>query len=121
MAMPAMARAVFSEELNKIPLQRSGPRVGATAGEPVEFEQELYNDGRVQMGLWECTPGEFPSVKDGITEQMLFVAGDATIVGEDGSVFEVRPGSLIVTPDGWRGRWEIRETVRKIYTIWQVG
>jgi uncharacterized cupin superfamily protein len=92
--------------------------VGATAGEPVESELELYADGRVEIGVWECTPGEFPSVKEGMSEEMLFLSGDATIVGEDGTSYEVGPGKLIVLPDGWRGRWQIRQTVRKIYTIW---
>ncbi|MEA2485870.1 MAG: uncharacterized protein QOD46_981, partial [Actinomycetota bacterium] len=81
-------------------MQRSGPRAGATAGEPVEFEHELYNDGKVEVGLWECTPGEFASIKDGITEEMLFLSGEATIVGDDGTKYEVAPGVLLVTPDG---------------------
>ncbi|MEA2485690.1 MAG: uncharacterized protein QOD46_801, partial [Actinomycetota bacterium] len=38
--------------------------------------------------------------------------------GDDGTKYEVAPGVLLVTPDGWKGRWEIRQTVRKIYTIW---
>ena len=119
--MSAMTPAVFSQELNELQLQRTGPRANATAGEPVESEVELFNDGRVELGVWECTPGEFPSVKEGITEQMFFLAGDATMVGDDGTTYQIRRGSLIVTPDGWSGRWIIRQTVRKIYTIWQTS
>jgi uncharacterized protein len=110
--------ATFGTGLGDLELRSMGPRSGATAGEPIESELELYDDGNVEVGVWECTPGEFPSVKDGITEQMLFLSGDATIVGEDGIKYEIGSGSLIVTPDGWRGRWEIRQTVRKVYTIW---
>jgi uncharacterized protein len=111
--------ATFGEGLEEISLRRSGPRAGATAGDPVESELELYSDGNVEVGVWECTSGEFPSVKDGISEEMLFLSGDATIVADDGTEFEIGPGVLIVTPDGWKGRWEIRQTVRKIYTIWR--
>jgi uncharacterized cupin superfamily protein len=110
--------AIFSTGLEDLALHSSGPRAGATTGEPIESELELYNDGHVEVGVWECTSGEFPSVKDGITEQMLFLSGDATIVGDDGTKYEIGPGVVIVTPDGWKGRWEIRQTVRKIYTIW---
>jgi uncharacterized cupin superfamily protein len=110
--------AISGRRLDEVLLQRSGPRAGATAGEPVESELELYNDGTVEVGLWECTPGEFPSIKDGITEEMFFLSGDATIVGDDGTEHEIAPGVLIVTPDGWKGRWKIRKTVRKVYTIW---
>jgi uncharacterized protein len=114
-----MVPGVFAHELERMRLESSGPRSGASSGEPVEAEIELYNDGHVEVGVWECTPGEFPSVKEGITEQMLFLSGDATIWGEDGSTYEVAPGVLLVTPDGWRGGWQIRQTVRKVYTIWQ--
>jgi uncharacterized cupin superfamily protein len=110
--------ATAGQGLEQISLRSSGPRAGATAGEPVESELELYNDGGVEIGVWECTPGEFPSVKDGISEEMLFLSGDATIVGDDGTKYEIAPGVLLVTPDGWKGRWEIRQTVRKVYTIW---
>jgi uncharacterized cupin superfamily protein len=79
---------------------------------------ELFNDGVVETGVWECTPGTFPSAKDGISEIMHFVAGDATITSSDGTTHEIRPGSTFVAPDGWRGEWEIRHTVRKLYVIW---
>jgi uncharacterized cupin superfamily protein len=108
----------FGHQLAGLQLRSSGPRAGATAGEPIESEVELYNDGKVEVGVWECTPGEFPSVKDGITEEMVFLSGDATIISDDGTESEIGPGVLIVTPDGWTGRWKIRQTVRKIYTIW---
>ncbi len=119
MTTSATAPAVSGRELGQISLRRSGLRQGATAGEPVESELELYNDGTVEVGVWECTPGEFPSAKAGFTEQMLFLAGEATIAGDDGITYEIAPGVLIVTPDGWQGRWEIRTTVRKVYTIWR--
>ena len=28
---------------------------------------------------------------------------------------------VLITPDGWRGTWEITETVRKVYTIWNTA
>jgi uncharacterized cupin superfamily protein len=113
--------ATSGHDLADLQLRSTGPRKAATAGKPVESELELYNDGRVEIGVWECTPGEFPSVKDGISEEMLFLSGDATIIGDDGTKHEASPGALIVTPDGWKGRWQIRETVRKVYTIWHTG
>ena len=36
----------------------------------------------MEIGVWECTPGSFPSAKDGISEVMQFVSGEATIVGD---------------------------------------
>jgi uncharacterized cupin superfamily protein len=94
-----------------------GPRANATAGDPVESMLLLHDDGEVQVGIWECTPGSFPSQRDGISEVMSFVSGDATVTDADGTAHEVRAGVVMHVPDGWRGAWEIRTTVRKTFTI----
>ena len=94
-----------------------GPKAGATAGDPVESILELSDDGHVQTGIWECTPGAFPSARDGYSEVMAFVAGDATITDDDGTAHPIGAGTTIVLEDGWRGSWTIRETVRKVYVI----
>ena len=96
-----------------------GPKAGATAGDPVESTLELSDDGRVQTGIWECSPGAFPSARGGYSEVMTFVAGDATITDEDGTEHPIGAGTTIVLNDGWRGSWTIRETVRKVYVIVQ--
>jgi uncharacterized cupin superfamily protein len=85
----------------------------------VESILELSDDGRVSTGIWECTPGSFPSARDGYSEVMTFVAGDATITDEDGTEHAIGAGTTIVLDDGWRGSWTIRETVRKVYVIVQ--
>jgi len=103
------------------PLSLIGAKAGATAGAPVESVRSLYEDGRVHSGLWECTPGTFPSARDGICEFMTFISGDATIHGDDGVSYDIGPGTVLFLPDGWRGRWEIRETVRKTFTIIATG
>ena len=76
--------------------RRSSPRSSSTRTSGME------------IGVWECTPGSFPSVKDGISEVMQFVSGEATIVGDDGALHEIGPGTLLFTPDGWRGTWHVR-------------
>lgn len=98
-----------------------GPRTPAVAGRPVESVQVLHRDGSGRCGVWECTPGRFQSARDGDTELMHFIAGEGTITSSDGSVHEIRPGVVLIAPDGWRGTWDIRETVRKVYTIWTAG
>ena len=79
---------------------------------------ELSDAGDIKTGIWECTPGSFPSRRDGVCELMHFVSGDATVIDErDGTRHWIGPGAVLFVPDGWRGRWEIRETVRKTYVI----
>jgi len=121
MSIPSSITApdVVAAELE--PLGAWPPGIPPISGEPQAFALELSNDGHVQTGIWECTPGSFPSKRDGCCELMHFVAGDATITDADGTVREVRPGAVIFVPDGWQGTWDIRETVRKTYTIVQTA
>ncbi len=104
-----------------VELTVAGPKVGATAGDPVESFAVLSDDGLTGVGVWECTPGAWPSAKVGLGELMSFVAGHGWIVdeidGRDGPRHEIRPGLVRWFADGWRGRWEVDQTVRKTYVI----
>lgn len=93
-------------------------KAGVLSGEPIESFHVLHRDGGGRSGIWECSPGRFESARDGDTELMHFIAGAGTITTADGTVHEIRPGVTLVAPDGWRGTWHIRETVRKVYAIW---
>lgn len=109
---------VYDSAPETMTLTLLGPRSPVLSGAPVESAHVLHRDGNGRSGVWECTPGRFDSARDGDTELMHFVAGAGTITSADGTVHEIRPGVVLVAPDGWRGTWDIRETVRKVYTIW---
>jgi hypothetical protein len=104
----------------ELELESRGVRDGAT-GDPVESSRTLFDDGIVRVGVWECTPGSFPAAKDGITEAMVILAGRATVHSADGTSVELEPGTTIVSADGWRGSWEVHETIRKVFTIWKTA
>jgi uncharacterized cupin superfamily protein len=89
----------------------------AVEGEPYESWHVISDDGRVELGIWEVTPGSFRGEADGIYEQMHFVAGHGRITDADGVVTEIRPGVVMLCPDGWSGVWDVDETIRKTYTI----
>ncbi|GAB7003299.1 hypothetical protein JCM18899A_07700 [Nocardioides sp. AN3] len=109
---------VYDASPELLTLTPRGPRTPALAGTPVESVHVFHSDANGRTGVWECTPGRFDSVRSGDSELMHFVAGKGTITSADGTVHEIRPGVVLVAPDGWRGTWDIRETVRKVYTIW---
>jgi len=90
---------------------------GAEPGSARTAELVLYEDDRMETGIWEVTPGAFDAAHGPYVEFMHFVAGEATITAADGEVHEVRAGVALTVPSGWRGRWEVRETVRKTYVI----
>ena len=109
---------VYDADPATLELTVRGPHRGTLTGAPVESVHVLHNDSGGRSGVWECTPGTFESSRDGDTELMHFIAGAGTITTADGTVHEIGPGVVLVAPDGWRGTWDIRETMRKVYTIW---
>jgi uncharacterized cupin superfamily protein len=102
-------------------LEVGRPVATAVAGEPHESWQVLSDDGRVELGIWEVTPGSFRGGTDGYYEQMHFVAGRGTITDAEGVVTEIRPGVVMLCPDGWSGLWNVDETVRKTYAVVKTG
>jgi len=108
---------VTIDDVLQTPLETGQPVPTAIAGSPYESWHVLHDDGRVEIGVWEVTPGSFRGEKNGVIESMHFVAGSGTITGADGTVTEIRPGLVMLCPDGWSGVWDVQETVRKTYTI----
>lgn len=119
--LPAMETTIPTslsiDDVLALELDVVGPRAGALSGDPVESIHVLVDDGLVQTGVWEVTPGSFPGVKDGISEVMHIVAGRGTITGAGGEVTRLAPGVVMFTPDGWRGTWDVEETIRKTYVV----
>lgn len=114
-AIPAI---VYDADPENRTLTARGPRVPALAGTPAEAVHVLHSEAGGRSGIWECSPGTFESARNGDAELMYFLAGAGTITTADGTVHDIHPGVVLVAPDGWRGTWNIRETVRKVYTIW---
>ncbi|MFI7913241.1 cupin domain-containing protein, partial [Acinetobacter baumannii] len=47
------------------------------------------------------------------------ISGKATLTDDKtGEAISVSEGDLIILPVGWTGRWDVTETVRKIFTIY---
>lgn len=98
-------------------LEPTGPRIGADRGEPQTAIRILHasSDGSVQVGIWECTPGGWAIVDRRDTEIVRIIRGRARITDADGTLHELGPGDTLVFPLGWSGRWDIVETVRKLF------
>lgn len=97
---------------------RADDPLAALQGDPRASIHELYSDGVVQSGVWEVTPGRFQGENAGFTEHMHVLTGSATVTSDDGTTVELRPGVTFVARDGWRGEWDVHETLRKLYVIW---
>lgn len=105
-----------TDTATELALEEWGPKAGATQGSPQESGALLHEAGELLVGVWECTPGRWPSEKTGVGELMHFVAGTGTITDADGT-WEIRPGAVRWFSDGWSGEWHVTETVRKVFAI----
>lgn len=83
------------------------------AGEPIASVRVLDDRDGVERGVWELTPGVVTDVE--VDELFVVVSGRATIEVEDGPTLEVGPGDAVLLQEGWRTRWTVHETLRKVY------
>jgi len=86
----------------------------ATETGNVQYET---TDGKVTTGIWQCTPYAEHLVCDGFTEFSTILQGKIALTNNDGQVETFSAGDSYVLPVGWQGRFEVLETVRKVYVI----
>ena len=82
-----------------------------------EASLEIWADGKIDTGIWECTVGEFTAERRGYTEICTILSGSVTLEVEGQEPLSFGPGDVFVTPSGWKGVWRVHEPLRKHYTI----
>jgi uncharacterized protein len=87
------------------------------SGSPEARSRVLHTsrDGRIERGVWEITPGVVTDVE--ADELFVVVSGRATIEVEGGPTLVVGPGDAVILRPGWRTRWTVHETLRKVYQV----
>ena len=99
-------------------LEDWGPLEEATGGAMQTSGVTLWSsaDGSQDVGVWQCTAGPSYWVQEE-TEVVYLLSGSMTVTPDDGKPVKLGPGDMAVFPRGWRGPWELHETVRKVYVI----
>lgn len=75
------------------------------------------DDKRLNNGVWECTPGKF-YLPHNYEETVTIVRGRVTVTPEGGDPVELGPGDTAFFPAGTRVLWEVHETLRKSWHIY---
>lgn len=105
--------------IESLPLNPAGQRAGADQGDPQISIQQLAPEAVGNLGVWECQPGGWPVVNRPDTEFTYIISGRAVLTDSaSGEEVLVTGGDLIILPPGWTGRWDVIETVRKVYAIY---
>ena len=104
----------------------AGIDLGAFAAKPTSIEGNQQEaslslwtspDGRVEIGVWECTPGRFTAHRATSSEFCHFISGQIEMTHADGRRQLIGPGDAINLPLGWKGEWRVIRQVRKLYVI----
>ena len=94
-----------------------GPRAGADVGDPKVSLHTMFNEDSIHVGVWECTPGGWAIENRSDSETASIVSGRGVITDANGSTHALVPGAIVTLPVGWSGRWDITETLRKVFVI----
>jgi uncharacterized cupin superfamily protein len=113
---------VSAQDLLALDAGAFAPKPTSTTEGQLERSLEIWSGGpgKLEVGLWDCTPGRFTATRDGYTELCYFLSGHVTVEDADGRR-DYRAGDLLVMPEGWTGTWDVHEQVRKVYVIGQSG
>ena len=108
----------------QIPIQEFGEAVTpAPVGDAPSlqlFTKEAFAapDDKVNVGIWEATPGKFRrSIVD--AEFASFLVGHATFLTDEGVSYELKAGDSAYFPPNTKGVWTIHQKVRKTYVLWR--
>ncbi|CAG7604984.1 cupin domain-containing protein [Leucobacter soli] len=100
-----------------IDLGAKAEKPNATIPGTADAAVTVWEDDRIDTGLWECTPGAFAATRVGYTEICTILSGTVTLEVEGAEPELFGPGDVMVTPSGWEGTWIVHEPLRKHYTI----
>jgi len=91
-----------------------GEKIAATR---IAINEDKENQD-ILSGVWECTPGIWRRqiLK---SEFSHFVAGECIFTPDGQEPIKIQAGDAIFFPAGCEGTWDIRETVRKTFVIFE--
>ena len=117
MTLPTIDLPLLREAASRDDLEDWGALEEATGRAMATSGVRMWSgDGGAESGIWECTSG--PSRWQLETNEFVHVlSGLMTVVEDGGEPVVLGPGDTVLFPKGWKGTWEIHETLRKLYVI----
>jgi len=76
------------------------------------------DDGKFFAGIWEAEPGCW-EIDYTENEFCQILAGHSILRDASGRERELKAGDNFTIPRGFKGQWEVLETTRKIYVIYE--
>lgn len=76
------------------------------------------SDEKFFSGFWEAEPGCW-RIQYTENEYCQILSGRSVLRDDDGNEYPLNPGDHFVIPAGFAGEWEVVETTRKVYAIYE--
>lgn len=106
------------EYFNIANLAFKGPRETADWGTPEDASRPLAEDGALRAGAWWCAPGGWPSPNPKAHTEIFYVlSGHGSLGDADGVTHHFGPGDTVIIPKGHTGRWDIQESIHKVWAV----
>lgn len=85
-------------------------------GRPIWRSWIYFSENGMTSGRWESTPGCWTIAYDK-WEFMTILSGRGVVRGESGSATELVQGVTLVINPGFKGTWEVLETLTKHFFV----
>ncbi len=88
------------------------------SGDPAQTVSFAFQseDGHFSAGTWTCQPGKW-HIEFDQNEFVHILEGVVVVTDADGLAKTYRAGDTFVSPAGFAGTWDVREPVRKHFTL----
>lgn len=90
------------------------------AGTPQQIARNYFSDttGKFFAGIWESTPGKW-RIRYTENEFCHLIQGRVRISDGNGRSRIFETGDTFVIPSGFAGEWEVLESARKLYVVYE--
>jgi len=112
LARPTIARASVSRRTDRSRVATVARASASANPSPSDADVERAK----RWPTWGCEASTFPW-SYGSTETCLVIQGEATVTMDDGTVVELRPGTLATFPAGSSCTWDVKTAIRKHYSF----
>lgn len=90
------------------------PHARVLEGDPATSTVVLDSSERHQLGFWKATKGSFTTDHTGYIEYIRVLGGAGRLVSDNAEVTELKAGTTVLLPAGWKGRWEVDAELSKV-------
>ena len=117
MTISFRASDILAADLAAKPLGQ--PSAEPLTGEIMTRAKVFLDNPTVTAGTWECEPGASRWEFTTRGEVIYVLSGRMTVHEDSGDAVELTAGSSCIFPTGWKGKWTVHETLRKVFVVYR--